>query len=62
VLGVEADENEANVAFRHYGMNQRGEIVCRATRTVRVRTRAAQGRRRERWWEGLTPGDRAVGA
>lgn len=42
VLAVEPDGDDANVTFRHFGINQRGEIVCRATRTVRLRTRAAQ--------------------
>jgi acyl dehydratase len=41
VLAVEPQGDEADVTFRHLGINQRGEIVCRATRTVRVRTRAA---------------------
>ncbi|MEU6573640.1 MaoC family dehydratase [Streptomyces sp. NPDC046805] len=41
VLAVEPQGEHADVTFRHLGINQRGEIVCRATRTVRVRTRAA---------------------
>ncbi len=42
VLAVQPAGDYADVTFRHYGINQRGEIVCRATRTVRVRTRAAR--------------------
>ncbi|WP_165823026.1 MaoC family dehydratase [Micromonospora globispora] len=42
VLAVEPDGDGADVTFRHLGVNQRGEIVCQVTRTVRVRTRAAQ--------------------
>jgi acyl dehydratase len=42
VLAVEPVGDHADVTFRHHGINQRGEIVCRATRTVRLRTRAAQ--------------------
>ncbi|MFD5272186.1 MaoC family dehydratase [Streptomyces sp. NPDC058335] len=41
VLAVEPDGTQARVSFRHYGINQRGEIVCQTTRTVRVRSRAA---------------------
>jgi len=41
VLAVEPAGEQADVTFRHHGINQRGEIVCHATRTVRVRTRAA---------------------
>jgi acyl dehydratase len=44
VLSVDAEGSggaEAEVSFRHYGVNQRGEVVCEATRRVRVRTRAA---------------------
>jgi 2-methylfumaryl-CoA hydratase len=42
VLAVQpASDHAADVTFRHLGVNQRGEIVCRASRTVRVRTRAA---------------------
>lgn len=43
VLAVEPAGDDADVTFRHLGLNQRGEIVCRAARTVRVRTRAAAG-------------------
>lgn len=42
VLAVEPAGDDADVTFRHYGINQRGEVVCRADRTVRLRTRAAQ--------------------
>jgi 2-methylfumaryl-CoA hydratase len=42
VLAVEPVGAEADVTFRHHGINQRGETVCLATRTVRVRTRTAQ--------------------
>jgi len=42
VLAVEPAGDDADVTFRHHGFNQRGEVVCTATRTVRVRTRAAQ--------------------
>jgi 2-methylfumaryl-CoA hydratase len=42
VVAVEPVGDDADVRFRHYGINQHGEIVCRATRTVRLRTRAAQ--------------------
>jgi 2-methylfumaryl-CoA hydratase len=42
VLAVAPAGDGADVTFRHYGINQRREIVCRATRTVRVRIRAAQ--------------------
>jgi acyl dehydratase len=42
VLAVEPAGDDADVTFRHHGINQRGEIVCRAARTVRLRTRAAQ--------------------
>jgi len=42
VLSVGPAGADADVTFRHHGINQRGEVVCRATRTVRVRTRAAQ--------------------
>lgn len=41
VLAVRPHGDDADVTFRHVGINQRGEIVCQATRTVRVRTRAA---------------------
>ncbi|NYI91812.1 acyl dehydratase [Amycolatopsis endophytica] len=41
VLAVEPAGADADVTFRHHGINQRGDIVCLATRTVRVRTRAA---------------------
>lgn len=41
VLSVDPAGADADVTFRHHGINQRGEVVCRATRTVRVRTRAA---------------------
>ncbi|MDX6363616.1 MAG: 2-methylfumaryl-CoA hydratase [Streptomyces sp.] len=41
VLAVDGAGAEAEVSFRHYGVNQRGEVVCEATRRVRVRTRAA---------------------
>lgn len=42
VLAVEPAGDDADVTFRHYGINQRGEVVCRADRIVRLRTRAAQ--------------------
>lgn len=42
VLSVRPAGDDADVTFRHHGINQRGEVVCRATRTVRLRTRAAQ--------------------
>jgi acyl dehydratase len=42
VLAVEPDGAEARVSFRHYGFNQRREIVCQAVRSVQVRSRAAQ--------------------
>ncbi|MGW0177187.1 MaoC family dehydratase [Rhodococcus sp. NPDC003322] len=42
VLAVEpADGGDAVVTFRHVGVNQRGEIVCQATRRVQIRSRAA---------------------
>jgi acyl dehydratase len=41
VLAVEPlDGGDAIVSFRHYGMNQHGEIVCEATRQIQVRTRS----------------------
>lgn len=43
VLAVEPSGDAAEVTFRHHGVNQRGEIVCEATRRVLVRTRAAAG-------------------
>jgi len=40
VVAVEPDgEGLAVVSLRHYGVNQRGEIVCQATRKIQVRTR-----------------------
>lgn len=42
VLAVEPHGTEADVTLRHFGINQHGEIVCRATRTVRVHTRVGQ--------------------
>jgi acyl dehydratase len=40
VLAVDPLESgDAVVTFRHLGVNQRGEIVCQATRTVQVRSR-----------------------
>lgn len=42
VLAVEpVDGGDAVVTFRHQGVNQRGDIVCQATRRVQVRSRAA---------------------
>lgn len=42
VLSVEPlDGGDAVVTFRHLGVNQRGEIVCQATRQVQVRSRTA---------------------
>ncbi|MFI1294418.1 MaoC family dehydratase [Streptomyces sp. NPDC020792] len=42
VLAVEpTNDGDAVVTFRHLGVNQRGEIVCKATRQVQVRRRAA---------------------
>lgn len=41
VLAVDPlDDGDATVSFRHYGINQRGEIVCEATRQIQVRTRS----------------------
>lgn len=34
-------DGDAVVTFRHLGINQRGEVVCRATRRVQVRSRNA---------------------
>lgn len=39
VLAVETDGVHAVVSFRHYGINQRGEVVCEATRKIQVRVR-----------------------
>jgi acyl dehydratase len=47
VLAVEPDGPEAKVSLRHYGINQRGEIVCEAIRTLRARSRTAQAHRAE---------------
>ncbi|MHA6782146.1 MaoC family dehydratase [Pseudonocardia saturnea] len=41
VLAVDPDGDAAVVTFRHLGLNQRGAVVCEATRTVQVRTRRA---------------------
>jgi 2-methylfumaryl-CoA hydratase len=41
VLSVQPSGSEATVTFRHFGFNQRREIVCRADREVLVRSRAA---------------------
>lgn len=42
VLAVEpAVGDRATVTFRHYGINQHGDIVCEATRKVQVRARSA---------------------
>ncbi|MFE3076805.1 MaoC family dehydratase [Nocardia tengchongensis] len=43
VVAVEnLEDGDAVVTFRHLGINQGNEIVCRALRRVRVRTRSAQ--------------------
>lgn len=39
VLAVEPDGPHAAVLLRHLGINQRGEVVCEATRTIQVRVR-----------------------
>ncbi len=41
VLGVEPlAGGDAVVTFRHFGINQRGEVVCQATRQIQVRRRS----------------------
>lgn len=39
VLAVDVEGDRAVVSLRHYGINQRGEVVCEATRKIQVRVR-----------------------
>lgn len=41
VLSLEPTHGGADVTFRHFGLNQRDEIVCRVDRTVRIASRPA---------------------
>jgi acyl dehydratase len=39
VLSVDTDGAHATVSLRHLGINQKGVVVCEATRKIQVRTR-----------------------